>query len=106
VAGEANQNPPVNVEPTAGGNKTDSRIESDAPATSSSATMAAIKMTDKKISEIYDYWNKSNVSKANRQTYHDFGWLMGNLISSIPEVDFLPPTTPPWFASNPIWSLG
>jgi hypothetical protein len=55
VAGEANQNPHVSVEPTVGGNKTDSRTESDAPATSSSATMAAIKMTDKKISEIYDY---------------------------------------------------
>jgi hypothetical protein len=34
---------------------------------------------------------KSNISKANHQAYHDFGWLTGNLISSIPVVDV--PTT-------------
>jgi hypothetical protein len=34
---------------------------------------------------------KSNISKANHQAYHDFGWLTGNLISSIHVVDV--PTT-------------
>jgi hypothetical protein len=46
MAGEADQNPPVITELAGGGNKSDSRMESDAPATSSSATLAAIKMAD------------------------------------------------------------
>jgi hypothetical protein len=91
MVGEANQNPPVTTEPAAGGNKCDSRMENDAPSTSSSAILAAIKMADNQIPEISDYWKKSNVSEANRQAYHDFGWLTGNLFSSIPEVDV--PTT-------------
>jgi hypothetical protein len=85
MAGKADQNPPVTFEPAAGGNK------SDALATSSSVTLAAIKMADNQIPEIADYWKKSNVSEANRQTYHDLGWLTGNLISFILEVDI--PTT-------------
>jgi hypothetical protein len=91
MAGEADQNPPVITELAGGGNKSDSRMESDAPATSSSATLAAIKMADNQIPEITDLWKKSNVSEANRQAYHNLGWLTGNLISSIPEVDV--PTT-------------
>jgi hypothetical protein len=66
-------------------------MESDALATSSSTTLAAIKMTDNQIPEISDYCKKSNVPEANRQAYHDLNWLTGNLISSIPEVDI--PTT-------------
>jgi hypothetical protein len=91
MAGEADQNPPSTTEPSAGGNKSDFGTESDAPTTSSSATLAAIKMADNQIPEIADYWKKSNVSEANRQAYHDLDWLLGNLISSIPEVDV--PTT-------------
>jgi hypothetical protein len=91
MAGDADQNPPITTEPAGGGNKSDSGMESDALATSSSATVAAIKMADNQIPEISDYWKKSNVSDANCQAYHDFGWLMGNLISSILEVDI--PTT-------------
>jgi hypothetical protein len=91
MAGEADQNPPVAIEPTASGNKSNSRLESDAPATSFSATVAAIKMADNKILDIANYWKKSNVSEANRQAYHDLGSLTGNLISSVPEIDV--PTT-------------
>jgi hypothetical protein len=91
MAGEADQNPPVATEPTAGGNKSNSEMESDALATSSSATMATIKMVDNKIPDIADYWKKSNVSEANHQAYHNLGWLTGNLISSVPMVDI--PTT-------------
>jgi hypothetical protein len=40
-------------------------MESDAPATSSSATVATIKMVDSKIPDIADYWKKSKVSEAN-----------------------------------------
>jgi hypothetical protein len=75
--------PPVTTRVTLG--------QSDTLATSSSVTLAAIKMADNQIPEITDFWMKSNVSEANRQAYHDLGWLTGNLISSVPEVDV--PTT-------------
>jgi hypothetical protein len=91
MASEVDQNPPVTTEPTTGGNKSDSGTESDAPTTSSFSTLTAIKMANNKIPEIFDYLKKSNISEANRQDYHDFGWLAGNLISSIPKVDI--PTT-------------
>jgi hypothetical protein len=87
MASEANHNPLITIEPVVGSNKSDSGMESDALATSSSATLAAIKMVDNQIPEIADYRKKSNVSETNCQTYHDLGWLIGNLISSIPEVD-------------------
>jgi hypothetical protein len=53
--------------------------------------VVTIKMADNRIPKIADYWKKSNISEANRQAYLDVGWLTGNLISSIPEVDV--PTT-------------
>jgi hypothetical protein len=55
MVGEADQNPPVATTPVVGGNKSDSGMESDAPTTSSSATVAAIKMADNKIPDIADY---------------------------------------------------
>jgi hypothetical protein len=91
MVGEADQNPPITTEPTIGGNKSDSGTESDTPTTSSSTTVDAIRMADNRIPKIADYWKKSNISEGNRQAYHDFGWLTGNLISSIPQVDV--PTT-------------
>jgi hypothetical protein len=67
MVGEADQNPPAITEPATSGNKSDSGIESDASATSSSATLATIKMADNQIPEITDFWKKSNVSEANHQ---------------------------------------
>jgi hypothetical protein len=87
MAGEADQNPLITTELAGGGNKSDSRTASNISATSSSATVAAIKMANNQIPNISDYWKKTNVSKA----YHDLGWLTGNLISSIPAIDI--PTT-------------
>jgi hypothetical protein len=55
MAGEADQNPPVTTEPATTGNKSDSRMESNSLATSSSATLATIKMTDNQIPEITDF---------------------------------------------------
>jgi hypothetical protein len=46
ISGEADQNPPVTIECAVTGNKSDSGMESDALATSSSMTLAAIKMAD------------------------------------------------------------
>jgi hypothetical protein len=52
MAGEADQNPPVATKPTGGRNKIDSRTESDVPITSSSASVASIKMAENMILEI------------------------------------------------------
>jgi hypothetical protein len=68
-----------------------SGAESDALVTSSSMTLAVIKMADHRVPEMSDYWKKSIITEADRQAYHDFGWLTGNLMSTVPEVDF--PTT-------------
>jgi hypothetical protein len=108
MAGEADQNPPVTTESTTDGNKSDSGMESNALATSSSATLAAIKMADNQIPEIANYRKKSNVSEANCQAYHDLGWLTGNLISSIPEVDVptTHDTTMVYFKSHLVAGLG
>jgi hypothetical protein len=91
MAGEADQNPPIITEPAASGNKSDSGMESNDLITSSAATLVAIKMADNQIPKTTNFWKKSNVSEANRQAYHNLGWLTGNLISSIPKVDV--PTT-------------
>jgi hypothetical protein len=46
MAGEADQNPLIATESVVGDNKSNSGMESDAPTTSSSATLATIKMAD------------------------------------------------------------
>jgi hypothetical protein len=54
MAGEADQNPPIATKPTTTGKKSDSGMERDVP-TTSSATMAAIKMAYNQIPKISDY---------------------------------------------------
>jgi hypothetical protein len=55
--------------------------------TSSSPTRGVIKMDDREIPELADFFKKRIVTEADRKAYHDLGWLSGNLISFIPEVD-------------------
>jgi hypothetical protein len=55
MADEADQNPPIAIEPSADGNKSDSKMESDALTASSSATVSAIKMADNKIPDVVNY---------------------------------------------------
>jgi hypothetical protein len=64
-----------------------SGAESIAPTTSSSPTLAATKMVDRKVTEMSDFFKKTTVTKEECLAYHNFGWLTGNLISTIPEVD-------------------
>jgi hypothetical protein len=64
-----------------------SATESAAMVTSSSPTHGVIKMDDGEIPELADFFKKTIVTEADRQAYHDLGWLSGNLISFIPEVD-------------------
>jgi hypothetical protein len=62
-------------------------VESIALATSSSPTLAITKMLDRKVYEMSDFFKKITISEEERLAYHSFGWLTGNLISMIPEVD-------------------
>jgi hypothetical protein len=62
-------------------------MESATMVTSSSLTRGIIKMDDGEILELADFFKKTIVTEADRQAYHDLGWLSGNLISFIPEVD-------------------
>jgi hypothetical protein len=88
MAGEADRTLAAIDTPTIDDGRNDSGVENDALATSSSMTLAVIKMADNKVPETSDYWKKSTITEADRQAYHDFGWLTGNLMSTVLEVDF------------------
>jgi hypothetical protein len=56
-------------------------------AASSSPTHGTTKMAEGEIPEVTDFFKKTIVTKDDRRAYHDRGWLTGNLVSFIPEVD-------------------
>jgi hypothetical protein len=91
MAGEADQTLHAAEKPTSNEGKSDSGTESDIPMTSSSITIAAIKIANKIVPDMSDYWKKSTIADVDCQAYHDFGWLPDNLISMVPKVDV--PTT-------------
>jgi hypothetical protein len=64
----------------------DSGAESAAMA-ASSPTRGATRMAAGEIPELNDFFKKTIVTEDDRQAYHNRGWLTGNLISFIPEVD-------------------
>jgi hypothetical protein len=64
----------------------DSGAESIA-ATTSSLTHGTALMAKGEIPELSDFFKKTSVTVGERQTYHKRGWLTGNVISSVPEVD-------------------
>jgi hypothetical protein len=63
----------------------DSGAESAAMA-APSPTRGATRMAAGEISELTDFFKKT-VTEDDRRAYHDRGWLTGNLVSFIPEVD-------------------
>jgi hypothetical protein len=63
-------------------------VKSAAPITSS-PTLAATKMADRKVPEMSDFFKKTTVTKEQCLAYHSFGWLTSNLMSTIPEVNVL-----------------
>jgi hypothetical protein len=65
----------------------DSEAESITMATSSSPTRVTTKMADGEILELTDFFKKMTVTEDDLRAYHDRGWLTGNLVSFIPEVD-------------------
>jgi hypothetical protein len=91
VAGEADQTLIIADTPTVDEGRNDSGAKSNTMVTSSSTTLGIIRMVDNKVPEMSDYWKKSTITEADHQACHDFGWLTGNLMSAVHEVDF--PTT-------------
>jgi hypothetical protein len=81
MVGEVDQALHAANKPAVDEGKRDSGADSDTAATSSSVTLAAIKMVDKIILDMTDYWKKSSITEGDRQAYHDFSWLTGNLMS-------------------------
>jgi hypothetical protein len=61
--------------------------ESTAMTTSSSLTHSASMMAKGEISELTYFFKGTTVSEEELQAYHSHGWLIGNVLSSIPEVD-------------------
>jgi hypothetical protein len=64
-----------------------SGVESAVMAASSSPTCGATRMAKGEIRELTDFFKKMTVTEDDRRVYHDRGWLTGNLVSFIPEVD-------------------
>jgi hypothetical protein len=75
-------NPPADED-----TRSDSEAESTAMTTSSSPTRGASMMAKGEIPELTDFFKKTNVSEEEFQTYHRRGWLTGNVLSYITEVD-------------------
>jgi hypothetical protein len=65
----------------------DSGAESTVMTTSSSLTRGASMMAKGEIPEVTYFFKKISVSEEELQAYHCRGWLTGNVLSSIPEVD-------------------
>jgi hypothetical protein len=65
----------------------DSRVKSTVMVASSSPTHGATKMADGGILELTNFFKKTTVTEDDLRAYHDRGWLPGNLVSFIPEVD-------------------
>jgi hypothetical protein len=56
-------------------------------AASSSSTRGTAKMVEGEIPELTDFFKKMTVTEDDRRAYHNRGWLTGNLVSFISEVD-------------------
>jgi hypothetical protein len=65
----------------------DSGAESMAMTNSSSPTHGAALMAKGEIPELADFFKGTTISEEELQAYHSCGWLTGNVLSSIPEVD-------------------
>jgi hypothetical protein len=68
----------------------DSRHDSGAKSVvmvASSPSRGATRMAAGEIPELTDFFKKTTVTEDDHRAYHDRGWLTGNLVSFIPEVD-------------------
>jgi hypothetical protein len=78
--------PIVTNPPTDEDTRNDSGAKSITATTSSPIHGAAL-MAKGKIPRLSDFFKKASIIDGERQAYHERGWLTGNIISSIPEVD-------------------
>jgi hypothetical protein len=87
--------------------RNDYGVESVA-ATTSSPTPGAALMAKGEIPELSDFVKKTSVIDDERQAYHERGWLTGNVISSVPEIDVptVEGSTDIYFESHLIAGLG
>jgi hypothetical protein len=53
----------------------------------SSPTHGGTRMAAGEIPELTDFFKKTTMTEDDRRAYHDRGWITGNLVSFIPEVD-------------------
>jgi hypothetical protein len=56
-------------------------------ATTSSLTRGTALMAKGEILELSNFFKKTSITGGERQAYHERGWLTGNVISSVSEVD-------------------
>jgi hypothetical protein len=95
-------NPPIDED-----TENDSGAESVAAMTSSPSRGAAL-MAKGEILELSDFFKKTSVIDGESQAYHKRGWLTGNVISSVSEVDVptVEGSTTIFFESHLIAGLG
>jgi hypothetical protein len=86
MATETTHAPPL-VDPLLNDVENDSGAESTTLTTSEFPTHDALIMAKGEIPVLMDFFKKSTISNAESKSFHDLGWLTGNLISSVPEVD-------------------
>jgi hypothetical protein len=67
----------------------DSGMESTAMAASCSPTRGSTKMVEGEIPELTNFFKKTTVIEDDHRAYNDHGWLTGNLVYFIPEIDVL-----------------
>jgi hypothetical protein len=108
MIGDADQILRATDVPVVDKSKSDSGTESDSPAASTSSNTTIAKIADKTIPDMSDYWNKSTITKVDRQAYHSVGWLTDGLESSISNVDVttVDGSTVVYFESHLVAGLG
>jgi hypothetical protein len=65
----------------------ESRAESTTMSNSSSPTRGVALLAKGEIPELTNFFKGTTISEEELQAYHSRGWLTGNILSSIPEVD-------------------
>jgi hypothetical protein len=74
-------------------------------AMTSSPTRGAALMAKGEILELSNFFKKISATDSKCQAYHERGWLTGNVISSVPEVDVPTVRAPPPSALSHIWLM-
>jgi hypothetical protein len=88
MAKESANNPPhTNLSINDDDTRSNFGAESTAVSTSTSLTRDASLMAKGEIPELTDFFKKISVTEEERHAYHDYGWLTGNVLSTIPKVD-------------------